>query len=342
VPLTTDLETHELAINWTDGKAFTKNAAGHIVTITLGGSGGGSAAEDPRWEYFKPAAPTSVTAVAGNAQAVVSWTGPAVVVPPITDYIVQFSTDSGSTWTTAAEAITITTQPSNQTAASGAATFSVAATVSPSGTLTYQWQKSDDAGTTFTNVSGATSATLSLTSLTNGADNNDQYRVIVSAVGASPVTSSAATLTVAAPAVPVTFANRYGPAGASHSVTGTTTVTAVLNGNSSFANADTRLWLLIGTTGTLTYTVTASSEPDYDGGRLYITSSAPASHVNSSAAPNVASLAGLTNVSGAVTGTQTSTGTLSVTAGQHLVLRYVKDGEESQGNDRITAVLSIA
>jgi len=201
VPLTTDLETHELAINWTDGKAFTKNAAGQIVTITLGGSGGGSAAEDPRWEYFKPAAPTSVTAVAGNAQAVVSWTAPAVVVPPIEDYIVQFSTDSGSTWTTFVETtVAITTQPANQTAASGAATFSVTATVSPSGTLTYQWQKSDDAGTTFANVSGATSATLSLTSLTNGSDNNDQYRVIVSAIGASPVTSSAATLTVAASA----------------------------------------------------------------------------------------------------------------------------------------------
>jgi len=197
VPLTTDLETHELAINWVDGKAFTKDAAGNIVSVTLGGSGGG---EDARWDYFKPAAPTSVTASATNSQAVVSWTAPAVVVPPVTDYVVQFSTDSGSTWTTAAEAITITTQPSNQTASSGAATFSVTATVSPSGTLTYQWQRSDDAGTTFANVIGATSATLSLTSLTNGSDNNDQYRVVVSAVGATPVTSSAATLTVAASA----------------------------------------------------------------------------------------------------------------------------------------------
>jgi hypothetical protein len=148
-----------------------------------------------------PPAPTSLTATPGNAQAVVSWTAPTVLAQtPITDYIVQFSTDSGSTWTTAAESITITTQPSNQTAASGAATFSVTATVSPSGTLTYQWQRSDDAGTTFANVSGATSATLSLTSLTNGSDNNDQYRVVVSALGAAPVTSSAATLTVAASA----------------------------------------------------------------------------------------------------------------------------------------------
>jgi hypothetical protein len=43
VPTTSDLETNELAINWTDAKAFTKNAAGQIVSVTLGGgSGGGS------------------------------------------------------------------------------------------------------------------------------------------------------------------------------------------------------------------------------------------------------------------------------------------------------------
>jgi len=42
VPLTTDLDTHELAINWVDGKAFTKNAAGNIVSVTLGGGGGSS------------------------------------------------------------------------------------------------------------------------------------------------------------------------------------------------------------------------------------------------------------------------------------------------------------
>ena len=41
VPLTTDLEAHELAINWADSKAFTKDAAGNIVSVTLGGGGGG-------------------------------------------------------------------------------------------------------------------------------------------------------------------------------------------------------------------------------------------------------------------------------------------------------------
>jgi hypothetical protein len=42
VPTTSDLEASELAINWTDGKAYTKNASGNIVSVTLGGGGGGS------------------------------------------------------------------------------------------------------------------------------------------------------------------------------------------------------------------------------------------------------------------------------------------------------------
>jgi hypothetical protein len=109
VPTTSDLDANELAINWADGIAYTKNAAGNIVSITLGGSGGGGAAEDARWDYFKPAAPTGVTATATNAQAVVSWTAPAIVVPPVTDYSVQYSTDGGSNWTTFSDAVSTAT-----------------------------------------------------------------------------------------------------------------------------------------------------------------------------------------------------------------------------------------
>jgi len=44
VPTTSDLETNELAIRWdaSSPAMFTKNAAGNIVSVTLGGSGGGS------------------------------------------------------------------------------------------------------------------------------------------------------------------------------------------------------------------------------------------------------------------------------------------------------------
>jgi hypothetical protein len=94
--------------------------------------------------------------------------------------------------------ITVSGQPSNQTAVAGEATFSVTASVN-SGSLTYQWQKKESTGTRWTNVSGATSASLALTGLTNAADNGDQYRVVLgSSSGAKKVTSDAATLTVAA------------------------------------------------------------------------------------------------------------------------------------------------
>jgi hypothetical protein len=47
-------------------------------------------------------------------------------------------------------------------------------------------------------------------------------------------------------------------------------------------------------------------------------------------------------LSSEVSGTQTTSGTASVTAGQHLVLVYMKDGEDSDLNDRVTATLSIS
>ena len=94
-----------------------------------------------------------------------------------------------------AETITIGTQPANQNTSSGAATFSVAATASASGTLAYQWQKRTSSSGRFSNVSGATSASLALTGQT-AAESGNQYRVkITTSKGAAEVTSSVATLT---------------------------------------------------------------------------------------------------------------------------------------------------
>jgi Fungalysin metallopeptidase (M36)/Secretion system C-terminal sorting domain/Fungalysin/Thermolysin Propeptide Motif len=89
--------------------------------------------------------------------------------------------------------LTITTQPANTNTCSGAnATFTVAMTgTSPS----YQWQESTDAGLTWTNIAGATAATLTRTAVTAGM-NNYQYRVIANNPCPSTVTSSAATLNV--------------------------------------------------------------------------------------------------------------------------------------------------
>ncbi|MEO6221305.1 MAG: zinc-dependent metalloprotease family protein, partial [Ginsengibacter sp.] len=83
----------------------------------------------------------------------------------------------------------ITTQPVSQTVCSGSnATFTVEAAG------TYQWQVSTAAVPAFTNIPGATSSTLILTSVTSDMNGN-QYRAIINGqCGGS--TSNAATLTV--------------------------------------------------------------------------------------------------------------------------------------------------
>ena len=91
----------------------------------------------------------------------------------------------------------ITSQPSNQTGNEGAtSTFAVIAS-SSSGTPTYQWERSDDAGANYASVSGATSASYTTPTLVFANDNLDRYRCVVSVVGgASSITSSHGELTV--------------------------------------------------------------------------------------------------------------------------------------------------
>ena len=92
-----------------------------------------------------------------------------------------------------APATTITTQPSNVTVTEGeTATFSVAAT--GGGTLTYQWQQSTDNGSTWTDISGATSSSYTTQAATMDM-NGYQYRCKVTGTGGA-ATSDAATLTV--------------------------------------------------------------------------------------------------------------------------------------------------
>jgi hypothetical protein len=96
--------------------------------------------------------------------------------------------------------ITIGTQPQNVSVADGgSATFSVVATATRGATLTYLWQVSIDSGSTWNTASGAVATNSSFTiDPVEAAMDGHQYRVIVSATGATSVTSSAATLTVTA------------------------------------------------------------------------------------------------------------------------------------------------
>ncbi len=95
----------------------------------------------------------------------------------------------------------INAQPTDQSVVVGTtATFNVVA----SNATGYQWQRSTNNGTTFTDISGATAASHT-TAATTLSDSGTQYRVLVSGASNS-VTSSAATLTVTATALTVSVA----------------------------------------------------------------------------------------------------------------------------------------
>jgi len=92
---------------------------------------------------------------------------------------------------------TIGTQPANQTVSSpGSATFTVVATTNRDPVaLAYQWQVSTD-GVSYTNVSGATSATLVVENGDAEYVDGNYFRVAVTPTGGTFVLSNAATLTI--------------------------------------------------------------------------------------------------------------------------------------------------
>ena len=167
---TPDIERNEIAINWTDSKLYTRNNSDQLVTITLGGGGGGGST-DSRWDLFLPAAPTGLTATGGVSQAALSWTAPTGVIAqaPITDYTVQFSSNSGSTWTTFSRAASTATTATVTGLTNGTAYVFRVAAVNGVGTGAYTAASSSvtpaafsslavllTSGTSYTVPSGAT------------------------------------------------------------------------------------------------------------------------------------------------------------------------------------------
>jgi hypothetical protein len=91
-------------------------------------------------------------------------------------------------------AASIGTQPSNVSACTGTdASFTVSATGT---TVSYQWQVSTNGGTSYSTIPGATSATLLLTGVTAGMNNNLYQVIVTSAACGTPVTSTGGSLTV--------------------------------------------------------------------------------------------------------------------------------------------------
>lgn len=133
-----------------------------------------------------------------SAECLVAMNGSDVDLAPAT-------TGDQSDDAVAADGIVIGTQPTAITGATTpyTGTFSVVATVAPSTTLSYQWQRSTDAGVTFANISNggvfstATTATLNLTAAAKATYNGNQFRCVVSAAGHTDVTSNAVSIAYA-------------------------------------------------------------------------------------------------------------------------------------------------
>jgi len=90
---------------------ITNIIAGNGINVSISGTTAIVTSNDTRWSLFLPTAPTGPTATAENAQVTLSWTAPTGVISqaPITDYIVQYSSNSGSTWTTFTDAVSTAT-----------------------------------------------------------------------------------------------------------------------------------------------------------------------------------------------------------------------------------------
>lgn len=125
---------------------------------------------------------------------------------------------------------TVTTNPVNRIVCVGStATFTAAGTTAV-GTVTYQWQVSTDGGVTWNNISGATSASYTVTATL--AMTGNRYRCILTvAPCAATATTLVATLTVnPLPNVVITSADLAITPGQTTTINGTSTPPAVAGG----------------------------------------------------------------------------------------------------------------
>ncbi len=172
------------------------------ITITYGAPASGV------WTA-SPASPnTMFTDAAGTVPYVAGSLATSIYVRPITgtststtNYSVVYST--ATPCTSAPTVIPVTTvapvsgvvNPANAAACVGNnATFTVSAL--GGNPLVYQWEVSTDAGATWTNVSGATAASLTLTGVTSSMNGNRYRAKLTAAPCAGTTNSTAAILTV--------------------------------------------------------------------------------------------------------------------------------------------------
>ena len=155
------------------------NGTAYTFTVTATNSFGFSTSEasasvTPR---TVPSAPAAPTATRGNVSAAVSWTAPSNGGNAISDYIVQYSSNSGSTWTTFTDGVSTTTSTTVTGLVNGTAYVFQVAAVNDAGTGSYSSASSSvtpattpGAPTSVTATPGNASAAVSWTApASNGA-----------------------------------------------------------------------------------------------------------------------------------------------------------------------------
>ena len=201
-------------------------------TATFTAAASGNPAPTYQWSSEAPGA-SSFTAISGATSA--SYTTPATTVAQSgTKFEVTATNSQGSATSNAATltvnpplvAPVITTQPADVTVtAPGTATFTAAASGNPA--ATYQWSSEAPGASSFTAISGATSASYT-TPATTVAQSGTKFEVTATNSQGS-ATSNAATLTVDPPLVAPVITTQ--PADATVTAPGTATFTAAASGN---------------------------------------------------------------------------------------------------------------
>ncbi len=159
--------TGTLSTMWTDATATTPYTAGSLANTI----------------YVNPTSSTSYG---------VSFTTPTPCNSAVTNVPV-----------TVVNPVTNVVNPANRSVCvGGSTTFTASASGGP---LTYQWQVSADGGVTWTNISGATGTTLTVSGVTQTM-NNYRYRLVFTAAPCSGTTNSAAAVLTVNPLPVVTIA----------------------------------------------------------------------------------------------------------------------------------------
>ncbi len=199
-------------------------ASGAKASFTAGASGEPS--PTVQWKVSTNSGAT-FTSIAGATATTYTFT--AAASKSGDEYEAVFTNSRGTARTTAATLTVttppvVTTNPSSLTITSGGtASFTAAASGSPSPTV--QWEDSTDGGGTFTPIGGATGTTYSFTTMAG--ENGDEYEaVFTNSVGTA--TATAATLTVTTP--PVVTSN---PLSQTVAAGGTASFTAAASGSPS-------------------------------------------------------------------------------------------------------------